>query len=373
MEFAKNLVLQEMQDLCGTRYSRGDTAVRCGSDPGSILLEGQWAKFKRPRAKKNGKEIKLKSYDSLRDYDLLSDRVMAHMMEGVSTRHYEGLLKEVEDGTGLSHSAVSRAFMKGSKKKLEEMNSRSLKEFRFVAAMLDGVEIGEKSVIVALGINDKGKKMILGTREGDSENSEVVKDLMRSLMERGLSTQLIPLFVLDGSKALKKAIKKFFGENVFIQRCVRHKERNILAYLPEISHMEFRRRWKKLHGLKDYKLALKEHESLLKFLGEYSHEAVSSLVEANMETLTVVKLGLPDLLRKSLLSTNPIESPFNVFRRITHRITNWKSSKTQASRWVASCLLHSEKSFRTIKGFKEIPILVKALQKFNLQTELEAA
>ncbi len=205
MEFAKNLVLQEMQDLCGTKYSRGDTAVRCGSDRGSILLEGQWAKFKRPRAKKNGKEIKLKSYESLRDYDLLSDRVMAHMMEGVSTRHYGGLLKEVENGTGLSHSAVSRAFMKGSKKKLEEINTRLLGEYRFIAVMLDGVEIGERSIIVALGIDDKGKKIFLGTREGDSENSEVVKDLLRSLMERGLSTLLVPLFVLDGSKALKKS------------------------------------------------------------------------------------------------------------------------------------------------------------------------
>jgi len=371
---AHGLLLEEMEKLCGKRFSRkgDDLCHRGGSDPGSIILRGQRVKIKKPRVKCNGGDVELESYRALRGYDLLQDKVQSMMLSGVSTRNYDYLLDEIKDGLGLSKSTVSRAFLRGSKQALEEINGRNLSEYQFVSIMFDGIEIGDRCVIAALGITDQGRKLLIGLREGNTENSEVCGDLIQSLIVRNLNTQNAILFVLDGSKALKKAIKKVFCESP-IQRCVRHKERNILEYIPHNYQMEFRRRWKMIHGIADYQIAQREMNNLSTWLGHINYAAQASLEEAEGETLTVIQLKIPRTLRKTLMSTNPIESLFSIAKPKINRVKNWKSSPNQVSRWAAITLLDAEKSFRHVTGYREIPILKAELGKLAIENYAEVA
>ncbi len=239
--------------------------------------------------------------------------------------------------------------------------------------MIDGIEFSKRTVICVLGITSEGKKMILGLREGSTENAVIVTDLLQNLIERGLPQDSKKLFVTDGSKALRKSINDVFGQNSLVQRCIHHKERNILSYLPKEKHLEFKRRWKKLHGLEDYESAKKEHDSLLKWLKKISSEASESLKEAHLETLTVLRLKTPPLLRKTLSSTNPIESAFSIVRQQTGRVKNWKKNPRQISLWVAASLLHVEKKFRTIRGHKQIPLFIEEINKITLEKQMEIA
>jgi len=374
LHMVQNLFSEEVERLCGPRFSRkGDESChRTGSDPGSVLLNGQRVAVKKQRVKKGGEELTLQSYSALQHYDLLCERVMKHMLSGVSTRNYEPLLDELEGGLGLKKSTVSKAFIDGSQQLLDEMNSRDLSAHEFCSIMLDGVGFGDRTIITALGITLKGKKLILGLKEGDTENWEVAKDLFQNLIDRGLKTDTPILFVIDGSKALRKAIRKVFG-NAPVQRCVRHKERNIIAYLNPEHHQEFRRRWKKLHGYAHYDAALAEYQLLSHWLTQMNYEAAQSLAEAEMETLTVIKLNTPALLRKTLLSTNPIESAFSLAKNKMGRVKNWKSAPDQLSRWAASTLSAVEARFIMVKGFKEIPVLMAELKKLAVENRQEVA
>lgn len=372
---ALQLFDQEVENLCGPKFSRKnrDHFHRGGSDDGSIVMNGQRISVKKPRVREAGEEIQLASYTALRDYDLLCEKVMKHMIAGVSTRNYDGLLDEVAGGTGLSKSSVSAAFVKNSQAALDEINSRDLSGYEFIAIMIDGIGFGDRMVIAALGITTKGKKMTIGLREGDTENSQVCKDLLQSFFDRGLNTAMPPLFVIDGSKSLKKAIKKVFGELVPIQRCIRHKERNIISYLHKDFHQEFYRKWKKLHGNVDFEMAKKEYSELVEWLSKINQAAATSLEESEMETLTVIKLKTPALLRKTLASTNPIESAFSVVDDKSKRIKNWKSGPSQVSRWAATTLLAAEKRFMTIKGFYQIPQLENELRNYFLENHNKVA
>ena len=368
LEVIYDLFEEELSELCGQRYARHRNKVyqRAGSDQGSVLARGQRIRVRKPRIKKAGHDVRLKTYSALQSYDILSDRVLNHAMSGVSSRNYEGLLDEISGGTGLSKSSVSRAFNRSSRQALESLNDRDLKEYEFSTVMIDGIGFGDRMVIVALGITNKGKKVILGLREGNTENWEVCRDLLEALIERGFDREKAYLFVIDGSKALRKAIDRVFADRSAVQRCIHHKERNVLSYLPEDRHLEFRRRWKKLHGMNDYASSKREYTRLVDWLNRISHSALASLKEAEMETLTTIKLGLSSLLRRSLSSTNPIESAFSVVKDKVRRVKNWRSSSDQVLRWSAVGLLEAEKSFRSIQGFGELKKLEESLRKINI-------
>lgn len=368
------LFQQEVEELCGPVFARkgSNFAHRAGSDPGSILAQGQRVSVKKPRAKRNGKDIELETYKALQAYDILCEKVLGHMISGVSTRDYNGLLEEVSGGVGLKKSSVSSAFVKASRGALDELNSRDLKEHQFACVMVDGVGFGDRTVIAALGITVTGQKLLLGLREGETENWEIARDLFESLIARGLKHDEPILFVIDGGKALKKAIQKVFGQSA-IQRCVRHKERNILRYLPEDREVEFRRRWKKLHGMSDYSSAKREYDELVTWLGHINHAALQSLEEAGMDTLTVIKLNVPPMLRVSLLSTNPIESMFSIQKPKVSRVKNWRSGPNQVLRWAATTLLNAEKRFRKVKGYMHMPKLIESLKTFSVDLQQEVA
>jgi putative transposase len=365
---------QEVDRMCGPVFSRkgSELAHRAGSDPGSILAQGQRLAVKKPRVKKAGQEVELSTYAALQGYDILSKQVQAHMLAGVSTRDYDAVLDEISGGLGLSKSSVSEAFVRASKGALDELNSRDLSQFTFVSIMVDGVGFGERTVVAALGITTKGQKLILGLREGETENWEIVRDLFESLIARGLRHDQKMLFVIDGGKALKKAILKIFG-SMPIQRCIRHKERNIIKYLPEERHIEFRRRWKLIHAMGDWAAAKKEYDALVHWLGSINHAALDSLEEAQGETLTVIKLNVPPALRKSLLSTNAIESMFSIQKPKVSRVKNWRSGPNQVLRWAATTLLDAEKRFHRVRGHLYITRLVESLKSFGIEKQTEVA
>ena len=363
-----DLFENEISQLCGERYARhrDKSYQRAGSDKGSVLAQGQRLQVRKPRVKKSGHDVRLKTYSSLQSYDILCDRVLNHAMSGVSSRNYSHLLDEIAGGAGLSKSSVSRAFNKSSKQALESINHRDLSKHKFSAIMIDGVSFGSRMAIVALGITYEGKKVILGLREGNTENWEVCRDLLEALIDRGLNKEKPYLFVIDGSKALRKGINRVFADKSAVQRCIHHKERNILSYLPQDRHIEFKRRWKKLHGFTDYISSKVEYEALLSWLKSINYEAFTSLEEAGMETLTIIKLGVSLLLRKTLSSTNPIESAFSMVRDQTRRVKNWRSSPDQVLRWSAATLLDAERRFRKIKGFRELEQLEENLKKITI-------
>ena len=329
----------------------------------SVLAQGQRLRVRKPRVKEiGGSDIKLSSYSALQNYDLICDRILSHAMRGVSSRNYSELLDDIVGGTGLSKSTVSKAFNKSSRKSLDSLNGRDLSKNKFSAIMIDGVIFGSMTVVVSLGITVEGKKLVLGLREGSTENWEVCKDLLESLIERGLSEDKPYLFVIDGSKSLRKAIDRVFGERASIQRCIHHKERNVLSYLPQNRHLEFRRRWKMLHNFNDYSSSEREYNNLLSWLNKINHSALSSLKEAGMETLTTIKLKVPSLLRRTLSSTNPIESAFSIVRDKVSRVKNWKSSPDQVMRWSAVSLIEAEKKFKAINGYKDLNTLEENLK-----------
>lgn len=359
-----DLFEDELSQLCGERYARHRSAAyqRAGSDRGSVLAQGQKLQVRKPRVKKSGHDVRLRTYSALQSYDMLCNRVLNHAMSGVSSRNYNNLLDEIAGGTGLSKSSVSRAFNKSSREALESMNHRDLSKYKFSAIMIDGVSFGLRMVIVALGVTDRGRKVILGLREGNTENWEICRDLLEALIDRGLDREKPYLFVIDGSKALRKGINKVFADRSAVQRCIHHKERNILSYLPLDRHTEFKRRWKKLHGFTDYVSSKLEYDGLSSWLKGINYAAFTSLEESEMETLTTIKLGVSLLLRRSLSSTNPIESAFSIVKDKVRRVRNWRSSPDQVLRWSAVTLLDAEKNFRTVKGFKELKQLEENLK-----------
>ena len=254
LQMVYQMFKEEVDLLCGKAYSRNSehTAQRAGSGQGSVIINGQRVSVKKPRVKVNGKEVQLRSYEMLRDEELLYSSVMQAMLSGVSTANYQKCLEPVEGGQGLSKSSVSKIFIKASEKSLQRLNSQDLSLNRYAALMVDAIHFGSRAVVCALGITTEGHKRVLGLREGSSENYEVVKDLLSSVIDRGLDATSPMLFIIDGGSSLRKAIRAHFGHDAIVQRCAVHKERNIRSYLPKHCHGELKRRWKMLHGSINY-------------------------------------------------------------------------------------------------------------------------
>ncbi len=360
------LLEAEVMHLCGPMYARkaGDGLChRGGSEETTILLDGGKVRVRRPRVRGALGEVALPLLSKLRDQDLLDDEIRDRMLRGVSTRNYEPVVSAYSKKLGVSKSSVSRAFVRSSRKALDEINHADLSEHAFVAIMVDGVEYAGRSVIVALGITSTLQKIPLGVREGDTENADVVRDLLAGIVERGFRLHCERLLaVLDGAKALRRAVLDVFGERAVIQRCWLHKLRNLKAYVPRQHHAQLHWRMKKLMGLVRHDEAIRELESFAHWLSQISQDGEASLREAGRELLTVHALGLPRGLRQSLSTTNPIESLIGSVRERTGRVKNWKSRKTtQILRWVASSLRHHQPNMRRLRGHRDGGVLIAAL------------
>jgi len=365
---------QEVETLCGPRYERDREAegARAGSEQGSIYWEGKRQPVRRPRVRGGKGEVHLESYDALRDFDLFSDEVQRLLIRGVSTRDFSELTEKLDEDLPLSKSSASRAFQRSSQRDLDEVNGRDLSGDTYCCIMIDGLEKAGSHVMVALGFNTKGRKKILGLREGATENSEVVKDLIQSLLDRGLCTTPHILFVLDGAKALRKAVKAHWGERALVQRCQEHKIRNVKGYVPGELQDELARRMRAAYGMRTFDEALATMKKIIQWLGEHHEQAAKSLTEGLEDTLTVHRLGLPDVLRRTFRSANPIESMFDKVEYRSRRVKSWKG-RNQVARWAASSLLLHEGKFRRIRGYKQMHMLVAALENRSVDNEQAVA
>jgi putative transposase len=368
LEVMKAVMELEMEEVVGVKgkHNPHRRYIRGGTNPGSVVIDGAKVPCKIPRAKEveTGVEYELQSHNVFQDAGALLKRAYNDLIRGVSTRRYAEGVEAFVKGYGVSAASISRRMLQVTTQKVEELFSRSLAEVDLAVLMLDGIEIGDHTVMVALGIDTKGNKHILGIRQGGTENTEVVKALLQDIVERGISTARPPLVVLDGGKALRKAVVNIFGVRTPIQRCTVHKKRNVLRHLPEKHHGWVSVRLKQAYNESDYDTALKMLTDLADQLDRLNPDAAKSLREGLEDTLTVQRLGLPELLRISLHSTNPIESVNSAIRDRSGNVKNW-SSGNQVERWTAASVLENEKNFRRIKGYREIPVLIAELDKLR--------
>jgi putative transposase len=366
LAFGVELLEQDVQALCGSPFSRksDELCYRGGSEKSSLIVDGARYAIRRPRVKDENGEVELPMLTKLRDQDLLDGEILSRMVKGVSTRNYEGVIGGYAEKLGVTKSSASRAFIRASQKNLDELRSRDIRGYSFVALMLDGIEIAGRSVVGAIGITGDLKKIPLDIREGDTENSELVRDLLSSIVGRGFTLHCHKILaIVDGAKALKKALKDVFGDKVIVQRCWIHKLRNLKKYLPETYHPQLYWRLKKLMAINHFDEAKRELASLEHWLDQISTDAASSLREVGEELLTLHKLRIQGELRKALVTTNAMESLMGVIRTKTDRVKNWKSSKikNQILRWVAASILSHEPKMRKLRGFRQNQVLIEAL------------
>jgi transposase-like protein len=363
----KALIDEEVEQLVGPRYRHdGDRqARRWGSEEGYVVFGGKKAPMKRPRVRAvDGGEVPLQRYGMFQSDARMQGSVSERVLRGVSTRDYEGVIEDVCDGYGIRKSSVSRQWKAATAKQLTELMERPLDDLDLVAIMIDGIHFHEFTLIAALGVDSEGRKHVLGIWDGATENGSVVKSLLESLVERGLDSERRHLFVIDGSKALRKGITSVFGNRAIIQRCQVHKERNVLDHLPEGHQATTRRALRAAWGMRSYKDAMHALKKLLRMLDSVSPGAAASLREGLEETLTLHRLEVPPELRRSLRTTNPIESIFARTRELCRNVKRW-SSADMALRWATTMLLYAEKKFRRIFGYKAMPKLDQALTKLD--------
>ncbi len=237
--------------------------------------------------------------------------------------------------------------------------------------MIDGIHMGDHLVLIALGIDTEGKKQVLGLREGDTENGQVARALLRDLVERGLDPERARVFVIDGAKALTSAIEKIFGPLAKIHRCQIHKRRNILGHLPERLHENVKAVLKEAWGLQDAKLAKRRLRRLASSLEANHPGAAASVLEGLDETLTLQKLGLGGTLYKKLRSTNAIENLNSGIVTYSRNVKRWQGG-SMVVRWVSAAIVEAEKKFRRVHGWRDIKKLVQALTAIEQEQEAKA-
>lgn len=355
------------------RGKRSGEVLWYGSQAGRICLGERKLKLVRPRLRaRQGAEVPIPLYERLKDDARLGSRMSEIVLAGVSTRRYGRVLPELADATGMSRSEVSRELIAASESALAALMERKFHDIDILAVWLDGIEIAGHHVLAAVGLDDEGKKHLLGLVAGSSENAQVVKDLLGSLVARGIDAAKRRLFVIDGGRALRSGIREIYGQAALIQRCRTHKVRNVLERLPDarlaaqvkaVMHAAY-----KLDA-KDGIAKLRQQAAWLK---REHKDAAASLLEGLEESFTVNALGLPPALVRCLATTNIIESPNRRVREVTGKVSRWRDAD-MVLRWSAAGFLEAEKSFRRIQGHKQLWILTTALRGTNADQIKKAA
>jgi len=365
------LMAEEVDEVVGPRgkHDPERTAVRHGLEAGEVTLGGRRVAVERPRVRTadGTSEVPLASYRHFADRDPLTRLVLEQMLAGVSTRRFartrEPVGEEVEArARSVSKSAISREFVARTRENLDALMSRRLDDVRLAVMMIDGIEIKGRTNVVALGITTEGVKLPLGLWEGSTENATVATALLSDLVDRGLDPEQAILFVIDGAKALRKAIRAVFGERALVHRCVRHKERNVLEHLPERDRPAVKRRLRRAWAETDHGRALDQLRLLVSELDRSHPGAAASLREGLQETLTLTRLGIRGRPRKTLESTNPCESMIEFVRRTSRNVKRWQSGD-MALRWTAAGMLEAERQFRRIIGYADLAKLITAIER----------
>ena len=365
------LMAEEVDDVVGPkgRHDPERVAVRHGRESGEVTLGGRRVAVERPRGRTadGNEEVQLATYRHFADRDALSRVVLERMLAGVSTRRFSRTQEPVGEAVeaearSTSKSAVSREFVARTRENLETLMSRRLDDVRLAVLMIDGIELKGRTNVVALGIATDGVKIPLGLWEGSTENAAVATALLSDLVERGLDVEQGVLCVLDGAKALRKAVRDVLGVHTPVQRCVRHKERNLLDHLPERDRPAVKRRLRRAWADTDHGRALDALRDLAAELDRSHPGAAASLREGMEETLTLTRLGIRGSLQRTLESTNPCESMIECVRRSARNVKRWQSGD-MALRWTAAGMLEAERQFRRIIGHRDLAKLSIAIER----------
>ena len=364
------LMEEEVDDVVGLKgkHNPKRTAVRHGHESGEVTLGGRRIQVERPRVRSadSESEVPLRTYQHFADREPFSRHVLEQLLAGVSTRRFqrtrEPVGAEVEAvARSTSRSAVSREFIARTRENLLSLMSRRLDDVRLAVLMLDGIELKGRCCVVALGITTDGVKLPLGLWDGSTENATVAKELLSNLVARGLDLGQGVLCVIDGAKALRKAIDEVLGP-VPVQRCVRHKERNVLDHLPERDRPAVKQRLRRAWARDDHARALEELRMLATELERSHPGAAASLREGMTETLTVTQLGVKGSLKQTLQPTNPCESMIEIVRRTSRNVKRWQSGD-MCLRWTAAGMLEAKRQFRKIIGYRDLATLVIAIER----------
>jgi transposase-like protein len=363
-KLAEQMMGWEVTTLTGPK-NRADGSrqnTRWGAQTGYCVVGGQKVPLKCPRVRGvRDREVALGSYEMLQQASLMEEAVWHKIMHGLTTRRYSQVVRELEQAYGIEKSTVSEHFIAASRQRLENLLARPLGEYALCAMMIDGTCFEDQEVLVAIGLTLQGQKLVLGLHQGATENTIVVKHLLDNIRERGVDFDVPRLYVLDGGKALHAAVQKKAGKCGMIQRCQEHKIRNVVGHLTEEYQGVIRSKMRSAYAMNEYAAAKRALDALLRELMDLNPSAARSLEEGLEETLTMHRLRVPDKLRYTLRSNNPIESTFDTVATVCRNVKRWQGGD-QYLRWVASGLLWAESRWNRIQGYRELPILVKELE-----------
>lgn len=352
--------------LCGPKHKQPEERenYRHGYDTGPLVLGGRKVAVRKPRVRSiEGEEVELPSWRQFSDEDPLTDRAIEQMLVGVTTRKYERSLEPLPEGLesqGTSRSSVSRRFVARTSAQVEAFLARSLQGEDYPVVMIDGTGFGDHLMLAAMGIDNKGEKHVLGVREGTTESEGVCRSLLQELIERGLEVERARLFVIDGGKGIRKAIRDVFGAWALVQRCQEHKRRNVLDHLPKGKRTRVSKALRDAWNSESETTARRLLRQLARELEPAHPGAAASLREGLDETLTVLSLGVRGSLARTLVSTNPIENLQGLLKQVVRNVKRWRGG-SMALRWAVTGLMEAEKRFRRIKGYREMPQLLVAL------------
>lgn len=362
--FACAVMEEEVARRVGTKSQPNQErqAYRWGTEKGYCIVDGQRIPLPRPRIRTvNGTELRLGSYELFQKAMLMEETVWLKIMQGLTMRSYKEVVQQFAAAYGIEKSSISEHFIEASRKKLEQLMSRSFSGLEIVVIIVDGTIFRHENLVVAIGIDAFGHKHVLGLQQGATENVEVVGALLQDLQGRGVDFNKPRLYVLDGNKALRRAVVKFAGDAAFVQRCQVHKIRNVTRHLPEGRALMVKYRMRAAYNCTDLAEAkeglLRIHDELM----DVNTCAARSLAEGLDETLTVHLLGVHGTLRQTLSSTNSIESSFSVVEGICQQVKRWQGSDHRL-RWVGSALIYLESRWNRLHGYRRIPDLIRSLR-----------
>lgn len=381
IESLTQMMNEDVARLAGDRYEHcpDKPGYRWGHTKSQAGFHGGKVEVDRPRvrSKATGKEMALPSWEEISAGGYLDQWAVNLMVMNMATRKFGRAVRlpeagiSAEAGCGLSKSAVSRRFKALTQAKLDAWMASDLSELDLVAIQIDGVHLDDHLLMLgAVGIEASGQKHPLGVVEGATENAATVQALLDNLIERGVNPAGCYLFIVDGAKALSKALRRTFGADIPIQRCQVHKARNITDRLAPKHHAAVRRALKQAWEMHDAEKAERLIRNLARRFEQEAPDVSRSILEGLDEILTVVRLGLPLKLRRSLASTNIIESMNSVIRQVCRNVKRWRNAK-MALRWTAAGMFEAKKGFRRLKAYKQLPILKQALLDHRQKGQLE--
>ena len=365
----------EVKRLAGEKHGRGGDNARWGSQGGSVYLRNEKFPVRVPRVRntRTNEEVPLKAYRRLQEPFDDDENILKRLLHGLSTHKYRESSTLAAEAFGISASNLSKRFKRCSADKLKSLQERSLTGYDFVVVFIDAKRYATDGVMIALGVTLTGHKIVLGIEQVHSENSAAIGQWLERLVERGLKFEQGILFIIDGSKGIRKAIEQKFGPYALIQRCRWHKRENVMSYLNEAEQTVFRRRLQDAYNKTTYKEAATALKQIYRDLEKINLSAANSLLEGLDETLTIHELGLSVELARSLSTTNCIEGFMSQIGAYTDKVDRWHNS-SQIQRWIATSALDIEPRLRRIKGHHFLKILrFKLMEIVTTRTEKKIA